>query len=227
VDERKSYGQFCGLARALDRIGQRWTLLIVRELLLGPRSFRDLEAGLTGISPALLSQRLVDLARDGLVARSDAPRRSKAVKYRLTDAGRELEPIALALIRWGSRWMVDGPGRDRTDPTWSPLALRALLEGMPTTVEGVVHLDVSGCDVTIAASQGRRSVLAGRHDPADADVAITLPLALAVAAGEMRLDETGAQVRGRTRVAAALLQPASDAGTTSRPKSPGLVPRRS
>jgi DNA-binding HxlR family transcriptional regulator len=205
--ERKSYGQFCGLARALDRIGQRWTLLIVRELLLAPRSFRELEAGLTGISPALLSQRLAELMDDGLVERSDAPRRSKAVEYRLTGTGRELEPVALELIRWGSRWMVDGPGADRADPTWSPLALRALLEDLPTTTDGVVHLDVSGCAVTIESEHGRRFVHAGRHHRADAEITISLPLVLAVAAGEMRLVETGAQVRGRARVAAALLQP--------------------
>lgn len=207
MQERKSYGQFCGLARALDRIGDRWTLLIVRELLLGHRTFRELEGGLSGVSPALLSGRLVDLVADGLLERSDAPRRSKAVVYRITDAGRELEPVVLGLIKWGSRWMVDGPGTDRVDPAWSPLALRALLDGRPTTVEGVVHLDVGGCEVTILSRHGSRSVVAGKLDSPNAEVTIELPLALAVAAGEIRLADTSARIHGHGRIAAALLEP--------------------
>lgn len=208
MSERKSYGQFCGLARALDRVGDRWTLLIVRELLLGPRSFRELEEGLSGISPALLTRRLADLVRDGLAERSAAPQRSKAVEYRLTDAGRALETAVLELIKWGTRWMVAGPGDDRADPTWSPLALRALLEGQPSDVDGVVHLRVSGCDVTIAAREGGRRVSAGQPDEADAEVVIEMPLALAVAAGVLPLAEAGARIEGRIRTAAALLQPA-------------------
>ena len=132
MSERKSYRQFCGLARSLDRVGDRWTLLIVRELLLDDRTFRDLQASLDGISPTVLTQRLTELADDGLVARNEAPRRSKNVTYRLTDGGRALEPAILELIRWGSRWMLQGPGDDRTDPRWAPLALRALLDGHPS-----------------------------------------------------------------------------------------------
>jgi DNA-binding HxlR family transcriptional regulator len=206
MQPRKSYGQFCGLARALDRIGDRWSLLVVRELLLGARTFGELEDRLPGISSATLTRRLADLVHDGLVVRSDAPRRSKAVDYRLSDAGRSLEPVVLELIKWGGRWMVDGPGDDRADPAWSPLALRALLDGRPAAIEGVVHLDVSGCDVTIVSRSGNRSVLAGTHERADATSGIAFPLALAVAAGEMSLAETGARIGGRTRVAAALLE---------------------
>lgn len=217
--ERKSYGQFCGLARALDRIGDRWTLLIVRELLLGPRSFRELADGLSGISSAVLTRRLVDLASDGLVERSSAPRRSKAVEYGLSEAGRDLEPAVLELIKWGSRWMRRGPGTDRADPSWSPLALRALLEDRPTTVKGVVHLNVSGCDVTIASHHGRRHVLPGRHEQADAEITIELPLALAVAAGELRLTDTNALIAGRRRIAAALLQPKSSGPPKERPEA--------
>lgn len=211
--ERKSYGQFCGLARALDRVGDRWTLLVLRELLLGPQTFRDLEARLAGISPALLTRRLADLVHDGLSERSDAPVRSKAVEYRLTDAGRELEPIVLDLIRWGSRWMADGPGTDQADPAWSPLALRALLEGERTNVEGTVHVDVSGTEVTITARGGHRRVVAGASRRHDAAVTTTLPLALAVASGQLSLAETDARVEGSTRTAAALLQPATSPRT--------------
>ncbi|MEX0657614.1 MAG: helix-turn-helix domain-containing protein [Egibacteraceae bacterium] len=201
---RKSYRQFCGLARALDRVGDRWTLLIVRELSLGDQSFRDLAAALPGISPSLLTKRLDELADDGLVVRNDAPQRSKHVEYRLTDDGRSLQPAIIELIRWGSRWMVSGPGDDRVDARWAPLALRALLEGQPAR-RGRVHLDVDGVHVTIASSAGRRQVTAGRHGRADATVAAPLPVLLAVAADALALQDSGAAVSGDTAVAGALV----------------------
>lgn len=204
VAERKSYGQFCGLARSLDRVGDRWTLLVVRELLLGERSFRELEEGLSGVSPSLLTARLAELAEDGLLVRNDAPRRSKSVKYRLTDAGRALEPVILELIRWGGRWMVRGPGDDRVDPTWAPLALRALLDGQPAR-RGGVHLDVDGVEVTVDSVAGRRRVAAGHRGRADAAVAAPLPVVLAVAAQAMALEDSGAAVSGNAAVARDLL----------------------
>jgi DNA-binding HxlR family transcriptional regulator len=204
VTERKSYGQFCGLARSLDRVGDRWTLLILRELLLDDRTFRDLQTALDGISPTLLTQRLTELADDGLVVRNEAPRRSKSVKYSLTDAGRSLEPAVIELIRWGSRWMRQGPGDDRTDPRWAPLALRALLEGRPSC-RGRVHLDVDGVEVTVAGSARQRRVTAGHQGPPDATVAAPLPILLAIAADAMTLQSSGARLSGDSGIASALL----------------------
>ena len=207
MPKRKSYEQFCGLARALDHVGDRWTLLVVRELLVGPKTFRELSTGLPGISPSLLTERLSALVSDRLAQRSDAPARSKAVEYRLTEAGAALEPAVLELIRWGGLWMNEGPGTDLASPTWAPLALRALLQHQPAPLEGIVHLDVDGQDVTITARDGRRSVDAGRHGEADAVASLELPLALAVASGERTLQETAARIDGRRRTAAALLEP--------------------
>lgn len=211
VAERKSYNQFCGLARSLDHVGDRWTLLIVRELLLAERSFRELEEALSGVSPSLLTSRLAELADDGLVVRNDAPRRSKSVKYRLTDAGRALEPVILELIRWGSRWMVHGPGDDRVDPGWAPLALRALLEGQPAR-RGRIHLDVDGVEVTVESIAGRRRVIPGHRGRADATVAGHLAVVLAVAANAMALKDSGAAVSGDAAVARELLIPSGGAG---------------
>lgn len=208
MTERKSYGQFCGLARSLDHVGDRWTLLVIRELLLAPQTFRELQARLAGISPTLLTARLRDLVLDGLVTRSDAPQRSPAVAYELTPAGRDLEPAILALISWGTRWMSTGPGDDRVEAAWSPLALRALLEAQPASREGVLQLSVSGQPVTITARAGRRTVTAGSADRADAFVELDLPQVLAVASGQATLRSTGGRVSGRHRTAAALLQPA-------------------
>jgi DNA-binding HxlR family transcriptional regulator len=206
MKQRKSYGQFCGLARSLDRVGDRWSLLIVRELLLGDRTFRELQAALSGVSPSLLTKRLTELAHDGLLLRNEAPRRSKTVEYSLTDAGRSLEPAIIELIRWGSRWMVHGPDDDHVDPRWAPLALRALLEGQPSR-EGRVHLDVDGVEVTIAGSAGRRCVVPGHRGRPDASVAAPLPIVLAIAADAETLQNSGAAVSGDAVVAHELLSP--------------------
>lgn len=214
METRKSYGQYCGLARALDRVGDRWTLLVVRELLGGPRTFRQLEGALAGVSPSLLTARLAWLVDDGLAVRADAPARSKAVTYSLTPAGRALEPVVLALIRFGSRWMDGGPGGDRYEPSWAPLALRALLGGTPGPSGTRVHVDVSGTWVTIATDGGGRTVVAGRDGAADATVTVTLPVALAVASGRMRLRDADALVTGSRRAAAAMLGPPRPARAT-------------
>lgn len=210
MNERKSYGQFCGLARSLDRIGDRWTLLVVRELLLGPKTFRELERGLEGISPALLTQRITTLLGDGLAERNEAPQRSKAVRYELTSAGYALDPVVLELIRWGTRWMMPGPGNDRCDPTWAPLALRALIAGQPGPARTVVHVDIVGTWTTVRSRGGKRAVSAGREGAAQATVAADLPTVLAVVTGAARLGGSGATVVGDGTAAARMLEPAPD-----------------
>jgi DNA-binding HxlR family transcriptional regulator len=103
VSERRTYGDSCGIARALDLVGERWALLVARELVLGPKRFTDLRAGLPNLSADVLSQRLRELERIGVVRRRKLPPPASARVYELTDWGRELEPVLLALGRWGSR----------------------------------------------------------------------------------------------------------------------------
>src|ERR1700685_3017592 len=103
MTEKRSYGDSCGIARALDLVGERWALLVVRELLLGPKRFTDLRAGLPKVSADVLSQRLRELERIGAVQRRKLPPPAGVQVYELTDWGRELEPVLLALGRWGSR----------------------------------------------------------------------------------------------------------------------------
>ncbi len=98
----RSYEDRCGIARALDILGERWALLIVRELVLGPKRFTDLESGLARVSPDVLAQRLRDLEAAGVIARSTLPPPAASKVYELTDRGRELEPVLHALGRWGS-----------------------------------------------------------------------------------------------------------------------------
>ena len=205
--ERKSYHQFCALARGLDVVGDRWTLLVVRELLLGARSFRELQDGLVGISPNLLTDRLQVLQIEGLVARNNAPARSKAVVYTLTDAGASLKDVVFELIRWGARWMATGPGTDRVEPQWSVLALRALLEDripIGDSRGGVVHVDVEGTPVTIELRDGMRAVRPGHLGVADATVTGPVPDLLAVASGIRDLD-AHLQVKGDRGLAVAAL----------------------
>src|SRR3954452_5144800 len=98
----RSYDDACGIARALDVIGERWALLVVRELVFGPKRFTDLQAGLRRVSPDVLAQRLRDLEAAGVVARRTLPPPAASRVYELTDRGRELEPVLRALGRWGS-----------------------------------------------------------------------------------------------------------------------------
>lgn len=99
----RSYDDPCGIARALDRVGERWALLIVRELLLGPKRFTDLRHGLPAASPNVLSQRLRELEESGAIQRRQLSPPANATVYELTEWGRALEPVILALARWGSR----------------------------------------------------------------------------------------------------------------------------
>jgi DNA-binding HxlR family transcriptional regulator len=99
----RTYGDPCGIARALDLVGERWALLVVRELLLGPKRFTDLRAGLRHVGPDVLAQRLRELEQAGVVRRGKLPPPAGARVYELTDWGRKLEPVVLALGRWGSQ----------------------------------------------------------------------------------------------------------------------------
>jgi DNA-binding HxlR family transcriptional regulator len=100
---RRSYDDGCAAAHALDLVGERWALLVVRELLLGPKRFTDLRAGLPGVSPNVLSQRLHDLEQVAVVRRHKLPPPASTWVYDLTDWGRELETVIVELGRWGAR----------------------------------------------------------------------------------------------------------------------------
>ncbi|CAG6394984.1 helix-turn-helix transcriptional regulator [Streptomyces cocklensis] len=135
----KSYRQYCSVARALDVVGDRWVLLIVRELLaLGPSRYTDLRRGLPGIATNLLADRLKAMEADGLIERYDAPPPVGTTLFRLTGRGRELQGVVQALARWGMASMPSGPdAQDAVQPHWSALAW-VLLPGRPSPDAEVV-----------------------------------------------------------------------------------------
>jgi DNA-binding HxlR family transcriptional regulator/putative sterol carrier protein len=137
------YEQYCGLARALDVAGDRWTLLIVRELLLGARRFTDLIDGLPGISRNLLTERLRDLERDGIVARQELPPPAARQVYALTSDGRDLAHAMVPLVAWGARRLGERQQSESFRPQWGALAMvtfanRDAAKGVVETYQYVV-----------------------------------------------------------------------------------------
>lgn len=187
----KSYGQFCGLARALDVVGDRWNLLIVRELLIGPARFGQLRVGLPTIATNLLADRLKDLEGHGVVERRLAED-GNAIAYALTPWGQQLQEPIDALIRWSTPVMRFGQGGDCFDPRWLVPALRALLADrrMPAPVTLVVLVDGIHIQVTVDGDGPHVQVL--DEPPDGAAVLRTTPeTALALAAGAITLEQAG------------------------------------
>lgn len=115
---RRSYDQYCPVARALDVVGERWALLIVRELLVGPRRYTDLHADLPGVSTDVLASRLKDMEREGLITRRRLPPPGAAYVYELTDRGRDLLPVLTALAEWGAPALGEPRPTDAVRAHW-------------------------------------------------------------------------------------------------------------
>lgn len=127
--EQRTYNQYCATARTLDLVGERWTLLLIRELLTGPKRFGDLQHSLRGLGTGLLAARMKHLEREGLVQKVTLPPPARTPAYALTPAGEDLEPVVLALARWGLTWAMDEP-RDQENfhPGWAVLGLKACFD---------------------------------------------------------------------------------------------------
>ena len=121
----RTYDQFCGVARALDLVGERWALLIVRDLLLGPKRFTDLRRGLPGIGTNVLAARLKELERAGVVQRRTLPPPAASAVYELTEYGRAVEGPLLAFGRWGARSMGTRQPEQALRSEWLAVALKA------------------------------------------------------------------------------------------------------
>lgn len=209
----RSYGQHCALAKSLDLVGDRWTLLVVRELLDGPKRYVDLLAGLVSMSTDMLAVRLRALEGAGLVVRYRLPPPSPAHVYELTDEGARLEEVIHSFARWGRHLLETREPDDVVHPSWLVRAVKAYLRtdrgDMNLTLrletpEGVATMRITGdavealaddavADVTLT---GTAEVLAGALDP---DRAATL-----LATGALTVDGPAGALRSLAR---ALSQP--------------------
>jgi DNA-binding HxlR family transcriptional regulator len=184
----RDYGQYCGITRALELVGERWALLIVRDLLVGPRRYGELAAGLPRIPSNILAARLKELQEAGIIRR--APR-SRVIVYELTPYGRELEPVVLALGAWGFKAMGDPREEQVITPDSMTMALRTAFRPqvaatLPATAYAahlgpadlLIRVDGSTLDVTrgpggvdprvdlaFAAGPGIRRVISGELAP--------------------------------------------------------------
>jgi DNA-binding HxlR family transcriptional regulator len=155
----RTYGQYCAVARALDVIGERWSMLVLRELLLDERlRFADLLERLGSISTDVLTRRLRTLEEEGLVERVALPPPAARVVYQLTDRGKEVKPVVVAAARFGFAMLGEPAPDDAFDPRWLGFAVRALLGDRHAKRSLVVRLDTPS---------GSTDVDVGPHAPFD------------------------------------------------------------
>ncbi|HET7050419.1 MAG TPA: winged helix-turn-helix transcriptional regulator [Solirubrobacteraceae bacterium] len=168
----RSYDEYCSIAKSLDVVGDRWTLLIVRELALrGPSRYTDLRHGLPGIATNLLADRLRELERAGVIAREEAPPPIATTLFRLTPRGEELRPVLASLTRWGLPLMTDQKPEDAVRSHWLASALEMMLDaplsdGPPVTVE----LQTGDQPIVLEAHDGAIHTRLGVADNPDATV---------------------------------------------------------
>jgi DNA-binding HxlR family transcriptional regulator len=202
---RRTYADGCAIAHGLDLVGERWALLVVRELLLGPKRFTDLKRGLPNASPNVISERLRELERAGIVRRAKLPPPASARVYELTDWGRELEETVLSL----GRWAVRSPSQPRDAPVGLDsvvLALKTLFDpDAATELQASYDLRIGEDRFRIDVSGGRIELARGSADQPDATIDTDLgalsaviwggrSLADAQRAGEMRIEGDEAAV---------------------------------
>lgn len=202
----RSYSQYCSLAKALDVIGDRWTLLIVRELLLrGGSRYTDLRDGLPGIATNLLADRLRALEADGVVEREDAPPPVATTLFRLTPRGQELKPVLEALVRWGVPYMVEGPAeKDVFRSHWLTWPAELFLhDSEPDGPAVAVELRTGEEPVVVEAAGGEVSARRGSAEHPDAVLSGGPHPILGVLNGELDPDEArgrGVAIEGDERV---------------------------
>ncbi len=190
---RRHYGQSCSVAGALDRIGERWSLLIVRELLLGPLRFSDLARGVGGAPTDVLTKRLRDMEADGIVRRRQLDPPASATVYELTELGRGLEAPLLELGRWGLNFfqIEDVPG---IESSWLPNSLRVILRPPPET-ELTLQLHSEGQAFRLRVEDGAIAAERGEADDPDLTLSGAPRDVIAVlVAGEV--GEEGVEIEG-------------------------------
>lgn len=201
----KTYGQFCALAKALDVIGDRWTLLIVRELIIrGEARYTDIRDGLPGIASNLLVTRLKELEAAGVLEQFDAPPPVATALYRLTPRGKELERVIDAIGLWGVPYLKEAPKSDAFCSHWITLPLRkALKDHAPGEEPAVIEVRCGEEPVTVRAVDGTVRVSVGAAENPDAIVSGTAKIVYALFRGDLdlpRAQAAGLKVSGDKEV---------------------------
>jgi DNA-binding HxlR family transcriptional regulator len=190
----RPYNQYCGVARALDQVGERWSLLIVRDLLTGPQRYTDLQHRLAGIPSDMLANRLRHLEAAGVVRRSVLPPPAGSKVYELTDRGRALEATIVELARWGADLLGEPAPDDAFHVHWLALSLRSRFR--PDRAAGddlTIHFVVDGETLAVDVRLGRLTTRDAPPEDESPDVLVAAePAALAAAA---RGEATGDRVR--------------------------------
>jgi DNA-binding HxlR family transcriptional regulator len=220
---RRSYGDSCGIARALDVVGERWALLVVRELLLAPQRFSELRGALPNAASNILADRLHELEDRGVIRRRRLPFSPEAWAYELTDWGRKLEPIVLALGEWGLEVALP-PGPRAISASSALLFMRGIARPGPNVRPTTCRLELDEQVWTLEVTAGRLDITAG--EPASAECSLaTNPLTLVElleATGGLDAAESDGRVRvrGSKRALRRVLRavsPSSGAGSGTPP----------
>jgi DNA-binding HxlR family transcriptional regulator len=201
----RTYRQYCGLARALDAVGDRWTLLIVRELLvLGACRYTDLRHGLPGIATNLLVDRLREMEQAGIVERVEASPSVATAHFRLTERGRALSPVIRALGEWAGPTMGPWQAGEEFRSHWLALPLELhLIDGDPSAPPVSIEIRTGDRPLTLATADGAVRVRPGSADMPDAVVAGPPDVVLAALMGRVPLAaarERGFSLEGDARV---------------------------
>lgn len=187
------YAQFCPLTRAVEILGERWTILIARELFLGPKRFSDLKSALNGVSPSVLADRLARLEERGIVLRRELPPPAASNVYELDEAGRAMKPLLVELTRWGLRFLGSaGPG-DHIRPEWLLLGLQVFARPKDSADIGArLHVRTDDEQLDLYVRGGAKGTVVSR-EPLPFEVTLSGPpmLMLGFASGRVPLGDDG------------------------------------
>ena len=205
----RSYGQLCAVAKALDVVGDRWTLLVVRELLLrGPCRYTDIRDGLPGVATNLLAERLRDLEAAGLVEREDAPPPVATTLYRLTPRGEALKPALYELGRWGTALVPDAPDDDAFRGHWLAFPAETLLtDRTPDRPPVTVQVRSRDQSAVLETADGAVRVRPGVAEAPDASIDGPPKPVVGLLVGALDVDEArerGVRLEGDAAVLARL-----------------------
>ena len=224
----RTYNQYCGLARALDLVGERWALLVVRELTLGGKRFTDLREGLPGIGTNVLATRLRQLQADGIVRKLRLMPPADTTVYMLTDDGVELVPAMLALGRWGAQSMGPRGLEQELHSNWVAVAMRTFFQ--PTDVVATIELQLTDGPFRIEIDRDRIDIGPGHSSDADLRIAVDDEALLGYLRGEAPAPEADGDqklLRRLPEVFAFSPRSSDQAAPRSARRSPTRPPTRS